>query len=1435
MKRLRARLGGTFDRWDSRAWPDLLRAGPKDPNALEADCRDFVGCPSAEVEEFQRQAELAWAAFGGADASVVMGACCGDGHGRAPEFRGADPARLLRNARRFFAAGMAAGHLRHPRTGADLDALGAWVARFAGIPVGSVRGDLGRLGDGAIDLDRLLRLLPRAECLPLRLHLDHFLGVNRPDPAVTVRFPTYDGGTKQGAVRALDLWHVPDSPALIEHPGGSAVPLAPNLLAVIGRAHARCRFDGVVVWSLRTEYEDPELTPPQSGRVRTVGGESHTLAACVGFRALAEERRVDVGCLMSAQFDPGAWADANPALRPVGAEPQKAEAACRFGHLDRFLIAADSKFEDGRPESHSAGGRSIALVRPRTLDEAYDDATGLTAGLEAYLVHAAGLLDAVTPRYFGRRRKLSDLYIEPEVFKDEVELKRDETRPGREDDADRPAGKPPFEVADATAELIRYYREQLKNTRHRWADEWPRVRHAVVVGYPGDGKSVLARRLVHDVAGQGLADLRDGATPTARVRLPVFVRLEEVGRKKSLAAAALDALPAGTPDVVKDEIKKVLTPDPDAKDTPDKVPTGDRAWVVLDGLDEVTETDLPAVQNLIKDLMGRECHVLVTSRPYRYRKGDFNLPTITEFKLAPLDDRQQATFRKEWFERAANPDRRAAVEALARGNPSVAEMGRNALLLSLVCAVSEEKDLDPQNTRRPDVYEAIVDQLYRAVWKETPTEQEDLATQISVLQHVSWQLFRKNPAGWSFHATKEWVPAIEKARRGKLDMTVATFRRGLRASGLVVDTGNGTEAFLHRTFLEYLAAAHVATLDDPAAEFGPFLWQPDAETGRLRWEPAAEEFLTFVAGCLDDPAPVLERIRAEADRHPDALRVMDRLASRCLVDVDHKRLARPLVEDLLDRAERAYRELGRTPTLARALAHPAGVRRLERRLADSGLAGLKDSRGLITQLGPLAATPVVVDAFLALLPHGMDWDDSMATVWALEGLGRAAGSRVVDAVLAALRDRAGGGRWAAAVTLVRLEGAAGPGAVDALIAVRRDHDWSVRWAAAWGLGRLGVADPRTEDALRAAVRDEVGEVRQAAAEALGKLGASAGPGLLDALLAVVLRDPDRKVRGAAAEALGKLGASAGPGLLDALLAALRDADREVRWAAADALDALDALGASAGPGVLDALTAALRGRDRYIRSAAADLLGRLGAADPLLTALLDGDYDVRQTAALALTWLGAASPGVVDALLTALQDKDTWCRSAAATALGLLGAGPGVLDALLAALGDEDRQVRGAAAEALGKLGASAGPGLLDALLAVVLRDPDRQVRGAAAEALGKLGASAGPGLLDALLAALGGGDEWVRRAAAEGLGRLKATTHPGAVPALLAAIQDEDVFVRQAAAKALEELGAAAGAGAAAALITALRDEYGRVARAAAEALEQLLTLRFHVPPSPS
>jgi HEAT repeat protein len=1199
--------------WVPDTWVNLLPKGKASDSPLYKDCKGFVDCAQDEVNTKQELAKPIWGRFQSHQARQELEYECREG-----AFRDANEHRLRTQTWYYFSAGMAAGYTKHVRIGDDLGTLEEWLCAFAELPVAShpYLSELGRcVAEDLPDrVERIVALLPNSKRFLFRLYLRHFLGdllaadFLKPAHTVTVYFPTYDKDDREkgGRIYALDLFRFDANPrGLHDGPESFFIPVADDWLKVIESAHKRYEFPGAVVWNIRNVFaQNP------NANVRTVSGPSHTLAACVGFRALAEDKSVDAGCLMSAMFNEGGWDQQNPALKMVGGEEPKAKAVCQWAHFTRFLIAGDSVFESGRPEFLEIGGRKLPLGRPKTLDDAFNEATGLTTAMFEYLKHAVGLLDALTPKYFdtsnGTRRTLSEMYIEPEVYKDDVKLEG----PAMPDGPDKRMAKVQYELPTEEAELLRYFREQLQNRRYAWKDEWQKVRHGVIIGYPGDGKSVLARKLVHDVAKESMTLLTTGAKATTQISVPIFIRLQDVGETKSLEAALRRRLPSTTSPALMDYLVN----------DKDKFLESELAWVVLDGLDEVDEKHDADVKRELTRLAQGKCRVLLTSRPYRYRRADLPFSQLSEFKLAPLTEVQQRTFMEDWFH---DPKRRQALEVLKRNNPSVAEMMRNALLLSLICSVAETKNLDPKTTRRSDVYRAVVEHLADGVWKEMPVGRPDPASFTAVLRRVAWQLFQFKPAAWSFDAVDRWVPAVDCAIGSKYSFKVDQYRDILRKAGLVVDTGNGTEAFLHRTFLEYLAAAHVARLPDPVAATGRFLWQPDKTTGRLKWEPAAEEFLTFVAGCMDDPTPLLKRIQEDDAKHPDALYVMARLASRCLVDLDPDQADdKALIDELLDRAEDAYGKLGRTDGVARCLAHKAGVRRLEQRLKRDGRRGL--SNELIRQLGCIAATDAVIDELLHPLAHAQN---ELVRGWAAYTLGKLGAGAVKDTVIDAL---------------LRL--------------LQHAHDELVRGWAARVLGQLGAGAARDTviDALLHLLQHAHGEyVRGLAGRALGQLGAGAArDAVIDALLHLLQHAQNENVRSQAAQALVRLGAGAarerlGAGaardkVIDALLHLLQHAHDESDrgWAA----EALGQLGAGAARDtVIDALLHLLQhARYEWIRNQAAEALGQLGA--------------------------GAARDTVVDALLHLLQHaQNEWVRGQAAEALETLGKGD-ITTKLIAAL-----------------------------------------------------------------------------------------------------------------------------------------------------------------------
>jgi len=182
---------------------------------------------------------------------------------------------------------------------------------------------------------------------------------------------------------------------------------------------------------------------------------------------------------------------------------------------------------------------------------------------------------------------------------------------------------------------------------------------------------------------------------------------------------------------------------------------------------------------------------------------------------------------------------------------------------------------------------------------------------------------------------------------------------------------------------------------------------------------------------------------------------------------------------------------------------------------------------------------------------------------------------------------------------------------------------------------------------------------------------------------LLLKSGTEPVQEWAREKLGRLGSVAVPGLIRAL----RDEDAGIRL---HAIIALHRLGDDAAPAVREIIEAT-RDEDIFVRRNSVGVLRDLGplavGAIPRLVELfadLKEDSVVRKDAAWALTEMG---PTGLRALIGLLDAEDPLVRMDTVWALGSFGpvTAPAI-DALTSALSDRDERVRKAASEALGAL-----------------------------------------------------------------------------------------------------------------------------------------------------
>ncbi len=241
--------------------------------------------------------------------------------------------------------------------------------------------------------------------------------------------------------------------------------------------------------------------------------------------------------------------------------------------------------------------------------------------------------------------------------------------------------------------------------------------------------------------------------------------------------------------------------------------------------------------------------------------------------------------------------------------------------------------------------------------------------------------------------------------------------------------------------------------------------------------------------------------------------------------------------------------------------------------------------------------------------------------------------------------------------------------VDRLGALAGAGATAVRVHAIQALGRLG--DEAAAARLMGLVGDPDAEVRRAAIWALGVAGAGAAAHEA-ALVERYGQVTSAGDRAALAWTLGRLGTATS---LPPLIAAVQDADAEVRVAGGHALGMLGRRSIPLDEGARRALASATGHVDARVRQAAAFALSRefLPPADADVVAALarlarDGDPEVRAAAVIGLGKREGAAPSL---LVDALADKDWRVRLEAVRGLALPRFGAEQRQALAAHLARE--------------------------------------------------------------------------------------------------------------------------------------------------------------------
>ncbi|MFI8908362.1 HEAT repeat domain-containing protein [Streptomyces albidoflavus] len=389
-------------------------------------------------------------------------------------------------------------------------------------------------------------------------------------------------------------------------------------------------------------------------------------------------------------------------------------------------------------------------------------------------------------------------------------------------------------------------------------------RRAVVLGDPGAGKSTLAKYLALALAG-GLEAVPEELAPLEGL-VPVLVELREY------------AVPEAWGDTLEDFIERAHEQAylPLPRELLTRLLREGEAVVLFDGLDEVFDPGRrAAMARRITAFAAKypQCRVIVTSREYGYQSHEFVNADFCQLMMEDLTREQVEEFVRRWY-RAAYPDDPQLAErridrmlGAVRDVGSVGELAGNPLLLTILAAIGQSRTI-PRERREMYAHaiEVLIERWDRDAKLLAPPsprttdvayalEGLTVSRRLKLLERVAPRMQEGvgSPAGTFIHHDD----LIEIVRDFLVESNVGASVAMAAAKELVdhlrtrnfllAHYGGGLYGFVHRTFMEYLAALDLLRRREEEE------WEREELVALLAEraeEPAWHEVLLLMAGKL---------------------------------------------------------------------------------------------------------------------------------------------------------------------------------------------------------------------------------------------------------------------------------------------------------------------------------------------------------------------------------------------------------------------------------------------------------------------------------------------------------------------------------------------------------------------------------------------------------
>jgi hypothetical protein len=254
-----------------------------------------------------------------------------------------------------------------------------------------------------------------------------------------------------------------------------------------------------------------------------------------------------------------------------------------------------------------------------------------------------------------------------------------------------------------------------------------------------------------------------------------------------------------------------------------------RGLVLIDGVDELPEQRLRAIQVWLEDLVNSfsRCQYVITSRPSVVADDWLAGAAFSNAELQPMSPGHVRLFIRHWHdaaaldaaveERAELEEYRLNLTAVVDANRAIRNLATNPLLCALICALSRDRRSQLPR-RRMELYQTAIEMLLsrRDTERSIPDptgEALSLEDKLQLLSDLAYWFTITGLAAADVERVENQVSLSLRDMAGKKLDTSAVYKYLLVRTGLLREPVPGHVDFVHKTFQEYLAARKIVETD----------------------------------------------------------------------------------------------------------------------------------------------------------------------------------------------------------------------------------------------------------------------------------------------------------------------------------------------------------------------------------------------------------------------------------------------------------------------------------------------------------------------------------------------------------------------------------------------------------------------------------------------